>query len=202
MSTTSTANLQLIKNNADEPIKNWRTNDNTNMESLDVAIKAVQDATDTLEKARQNLNNLIGVIGKNSSNADLITKTQARANLDVPQSNGAVRSLQEDEQMIATNASLIASLQDSVSYTVATGVTVTRRGHVALLSVWNVTVANDGQLHSVGTLPADWRPVSATSNSSANSLWGIELDRYGVINVLNKSTTSTTVWTTLTYLVA
>ena len=115
MSTTPTTNLNLIKNNADEPIANWRTNDNANMNALDTAIKAVQDATDTLEKARQNLNNLIGVLGKNSSNADLISKAQARANLDVAQSGGAAKTLYADEQTIAQNASLIASLRDSVS---------------------------------------------------------------------------------------
>ena len=116
MSTTPTTNLNLIKNNADEPIANWRTNDNANMNALDTAIKAVQDATDTLEKARQNLNNLIGVLGKNSSNADLISKAQARANLDVAQSGGAAKTLYADEQTIAQNASLIASLQDSVAW--------------------------------------------------------------------------------------
>jgi len=113
LSTTPTTNLNLITNNADEPIANWRTNDNANMNALDTAIKAVQDATDTLEKARQNLNNLIGVLGKNSSNADLISKAQARANLDVAQSGGAAKTLYADEQTIAQNASLIASLQDS-----------------------------------------------------------------------------------------
>lgn len=115
MSTTPTTNLNLIKNNADEPIANWRSNANTNMNTLDTAIKAVQDATETLEKARQNLNNLIGVLGKNSSNTDLISKAQARANLDVAQSGGAAKTLYADEQTIAQNASLIASLQDSVS---------------------------------------------------------------------------------------
>lgn len=116
MSTSTTTNLQLIKENADEPIlRSHRQHTNDNLDTLDGAIKAVQDATATLEKARLNLVNLIGNIGKDENNADLITKAQARATLDVAQSNGAASTLYAAEQAIATNASAISSLRDSVS---------------------------------------------------------------------------------------
>lgn len=116
MSTSTTTNLQLVKENADEPIlRNHRQHTNSNLDTLDTAIKAVQDATATLEKARLNLVNLIGNIGKDANNADLISKAQARATLDVAQSNGAANTLYAAEQAIATNASAISSLRDSVS---------------------------------------------------------------------------------------
>lgn len=43
LSTTSTTNLSLIKDNLDEPWVNLRAHHNANMDTLDTTIKNVQD---------------------------------------------------------------------------------------------------------------------------------------------------------------
>ena len=107
MSYTTTPALSLKKDNADEPIINLRTHNNDNLDAIDTTVG-------NLVKAINNAKVLLGQLGYDQNGQPVVSASTARANLDAAQSENAAGSLYDAEQAIGTNASAIASLQDSV----------------------------------------------------------------------------------------
>ena len=188
MSTSTTTNLSLTKDNADEPIINLRSHNNDNLDAIDTAIKALQDAI-------TNANALLGTLGVTNGTPD-ITAASARSTLGAATAGGAAATLYDAEQAIATLTgavgnvdvtndgtlqSQINSVRDSVSpYTIdlvtrssamtfPTSVslytnrpnTVTLIGHIVVLCV-SIQIANatSGDKSIQGYLPEDLRPSS------------------------------------------
>lgn len=176
MSYTTTPALSLKKDNADEPIINLRTHNNDNLDAIDTTVG-------NLVKAINNAKVLLGQLGYDQNGQPVVSASTARANLDAAQSENAAGSLYDAEQAIGTNASAIASLQDSVSTSyeltgtnVGTLVSphtwrndgsanrVYKRNGVACINIGiqlgsSVNVATTAQLM---TLPSGYRPKSAT----------------------------------------
>ena len=108
MSYTETENLKLRKDNGDEKIVDWRTHSNANMDTID---EAVQNLVEVCANAKS----LLGQLGLDESGNPLIDAASARNTLGAATSGGASKSLYAAEQSIATNASNITKLQNSVS---------------------------------------------------------------------------------------
>ena len=109
---TTTANLQLVKPGYGSSLD--IASINANSDTLDTAIKAVQDATDALEDARANLNALLGTLGLNAQGQPLIDAASARSTLGAATDGNSGTTLYAAQQAIATNASAISTLQSSV----------------------------------------------------------------------------------------
>ena len=115
MSYTETENRKLRKDNGDEKIVDWRTHSNANMDTID---EAVQNLVEVCANAKS----LLGQLGLDESGNPLIDAASARNTLGAATSGGASKSLYAAEQSIATNASNITKLQNSVSHVVLSGV--------------------------------------------------------------------------------
>ena len=211
MSYTTTPALSLKKDNADEPIINLRTHNNDNLDAIDTTVG-------NLVKAINNAKVLLGQLVYDQTGQPVVSASTARANLDAAQSENAAGSLYDAEQAIGTNASAIASLQDSVlqvhsvanPFTFASGYSGESHGHYAgLLKAINFKITPSSQLtvgtkYSVGTVASALVPRGHTSVFALhnNDYVYVDISGEGRVDITPKTgdvTAGTNIWIRHTY---
>lgn len=83
--------------------------------------------------------------------------------------------------------STIKKIDDLETYSVATGCSAYRRGHIVTVVVENINPSSTSQRTAIGTLPEGWRPASAVFGWNVTGNGYCDVLSSGVVQVFGGS---------------